>query len=66
MLLSDSSLSINLETVSPQADRVLSSAKLCIETISMKKKESLIERLNKLSPSIEPYGLPYIISLELI
>ena len=41
MLLSDSNVQINLENISPQADIVLSSAKLCIEAISMKKNKSL-------------------------
>ena len=63
MLLSDSNVPINLESVSPQADRVLSSEKLCIEAISMKKNKSLMERLNKIGPSIEPCGTPEIISL---
>ena len=54
ILLSDSNVPINLESVSPQAHRVLSSAKLCIEAISMKKNKSLTERLNKIGPSIEP------------
>ena len=64
MLLSDSNVSINLKTVSPQADRVLSSAKLCIVAISMKKNKSLLERLNKIGPSIELCGTPKIISLQ--
>ena len=63
ILLSDSNVPINLESVSPQADRVLSSAKLCIEAISIKKNTSLMERLNKIGPSIEPCGTPEIISL---
>ena len=63
ILLSDSNVPINLESVSPQAHRVLSSAKLCIEAISMKKNKSLMERLNKIGPSIEPCGTPEIISL---
>ena len=63
ILLSDSNVSINLETVSPQADRVLSSAKLCKEATSMKKNKSLIERLNKIGPSIDPCSTPEIISL---
>ena len=43
ILLSDSNVLINLETFSAQADRVLSSTKLCIEAISIKKSKSLIE-----------------------
>ena len=54
---------INLETVSPQADRVYSSAKLCIEAISMKGNKSLIGSLNKIGPSIEPCGIQEVISL---
>ena len=60
MLHSDSIVSINLETGSPQADRVLSSGKLCIAiimAISLKKNRSLIERLNKISPRIEIISL---------
>lgn len=60
MLHSDSIVSINLETGSPQADRVLSSGKLCIAiimAISLKKNSSLIERLNKISPRIEIISL---------
>ena len=63
MLLSDSNVSINLEIVFLQADRVLSSAKMCIEAILMKKNESLTERLNKIGPSIEPCGTPEMILL---
>ena len=63
ILLSNSNVSINLETVSPQADRVLSSEKLCIEAISMKKNKSSIERVNKIGPNIEPSGTPEMISL---
>ena len=47
----------------PQADRVLSSAKSCIEAFSMKKNKSLIERLKKTGPSIDPCGTPEKISL---
>ena len=61
ILLSYANLSINLETVSPKADRVLSSAKLRIKAISMKKNKSLIERLNYIGPRIEPRGSPEII-----
>ena len=63
ILLSDSNVPINLESVSPQADRVLASAKLCIESISMKKNKSLMERLNKIDQCIEPCGSPEITSL---
>ena len=63
MLLSDSDMLIHLETVSAQANRVLSSAKLCIETISMKKNKPLIERVKKIGPGIEPCGTPEINSL---
>ena len=63
MILSDSNGSINVEIISHQADRVLSSAKLCIEAILMRKNKSLIERLKKAGPSIEPCGAPKIISL---
>ena len=61
--LSDSRVSINLETVSPQADRVLLPAEFHKEAISKKKNTSLIQRLNKPSPSIEICGTPKIISL---
>ena len=63
ILLSDSNVPINLESVSPQADRVLLSAKLCIEAISMKKNKLLMESLNKIGPSIEPCGTPEVVSL---
>ena len=63
ILLSDSNVPINLESASPQAYRVISSAKLFIESISMKKNKSLMERLNKTGPSIEPCRTPEIISL---
>ena len=63
ILLLDSNVPINLESVPPPADRVLSSAKLWIEAISMKKNKSLMERLNKIGLSIEPCGTPEIISL---
>ena len=53
MLLSDSNVSIHLQTVSSQTDSVLSSRKLCIEAISMKENKSLTERLNKIGTSIE-------------
>ena len=62
-IFSNFNVSINLETISSQADRVLASAKLCIEAISMKKNKSLIEGLNKIGPGIEPCGTPEIISL---
>ena len=62
MLLSDSNALINLETGLLQADRVLSSLKLCIEAISMKKNKSLIKNLNKTGQSIEPYGTTEMIS----
>ena len=45
MFPSDSNVSVNLETVSLQADRVLLSAKLFLETISMKKNKSSIMSL---------------------
>ena len=64
MLHSDSNVTINLETVSPQANRVLSSAKLYREVISVNKNKSLIERLNEIGPRIEPSGTPEIISLQ--
>ena len=38
ILLSDSDVPINLESVSSQADRVLSSAKLCIGYLDEEKK----------------------------
>ena len=63
MLHFNSNVLINLETVSPQADRVYSSAKLCIEAISMKGSKSLIGSLNKIGPSIEPCGIQEVISL---
>ena len=63
ILLLDSNEQINLESVSPQADRSLSSAKICINVISMKKNKSLMERLNKIVPSIELCSTPEIISL---
>ena len=63
MLLSYSNVSINLETVCPQADRVLSSAKVWIEAIPIKKNKSLIEGLKKIGSSIESYGTPETISL---
>ena len=50
-----------METVTPQTDKVLSSAKLWIEAISMKKRKSLSGRLNKVGPSTEPSGTPEII-----
>ena len=37
MLLTDSNVSIILETVSPEKNRILSSAKIWVEVISMKK-----------------------------
>ena len=49
--------------LSPEAGRVLPSAKLWIAAMSMKKSRSLIARLNKIGPSIEPCGTPEIISL---
>ena len=61
-LFLDSSWSLGF-SLNPEADRVLSSAKLCIEATSMKKNKSLIERLNKIGPSIDPCGTPEIISL---
>ena len=64
MLLSDSDMPINLETFSPQIDRVLSSAKLCIEAISVKKNKSLIKRSNKIDQRVEPCGTPEIISSQ--
>ena len=51
MLLSNSKLSINLETVYSDSVWVLSSAKLCIEAITIKKNKSLSERLNKTGSS---------------
>ena len=54
ILLSDSKVQINLERVSPQVGRVLLSAKLCLETTSTKKNKLLMERLNKIGPTIEP------------
>ena len=63
MLLSDYKLSTNLEIVFPQADRVLSWAKICIEAILIKKNESLTERLNKIDLSVEACGTPEITSL---
>ena len=63
ILLSDSNVPINFESVSPQAGRVLSSEKLWIEAILMKKKKSLMDRLNKIGSSIEPCGTPEIILL---
>ena len=39
ILLSDSNASIILESVSPQTGRVLSSAKVCIEAVSVKVKK---------------------------
>ena len=64
VLLSDSNMLINLETISPQADRVSSSsAKLCKRGYINKKNKSLIESLNKIGLSVEPCGTPEIISL---
>ena len=62
MILSDSNIPNNLGTISPQADRVLLSAKLCVEVILMKENKSLIESLNKIGPNIEPCSTPEIIS----
>ena len=63
MLHFNSNVLINSETVSPQAGIVHSSAKLCIEAISMKENKSLIGSLNKIGPSIEPCGIQEVISL---
>ena len=60
IILSDSYVSINLETVSPQANSVLSSIKSCKEAISMKKNKSLVERVNKIGQSIKPCCTPEI------
>ena len=62
-MICDYQVSISLETVSPQADRVLSSAKLCIEDISTRKNKSLIESSSKICPGREPCGTPEIVSL---
>ena len=59
MLLSSFNVSIVLETVSPKADRILSSAKLCIEAISMKKNKSY-EKLNKTDSIIVAISVLYL------
>ena len=50
ILLSDSNVPINLENVSPQANRVLSSAKLCIGYLD-KEKEIINGKVEQNSPN---------------
>ena len=61
ILFSDSNVPINLESVSPQPDRVLSE-KLRIEPISMKKNKSLTERFNKTGPSLSSTGNNFVMA----
>ena len=46
----------------PQAYRVVSSAKLQISVSLMKRNKSLVKTLKTIGPSIDPYGIPRIIS----
>ena len=63
MPLSDANVLIKLEIASTQADRVSSSAKLCVEPISTRKNKSLIKSLKKTDLSTEPSFTPEMISL---
>ena len=56
ILLSFSNLLIRSEIVVALAESALSSAKLWVEKDSIKKKRSLIEKLNRSGPTIDPCG----------
>ena len=60
-MLSDSNNLITSERVLAQADKVLSSAMLRIETFSMKQNKSLIE-ISKRIVIMEPWGISEIVS----
>ena len=64
--LSDSKILTRLFTVLGKIDNVLSSAKLWTDTLHRQKKKSSNKILNKIGPTIEPFGAPDIIVWKLL
>ena len=62
LFVSISSLKEMVSNSFPQAHRVVSSAKLQISVSLMKRSKSLIKTLKRIDPSIDPCGIPRIIS----
>ena len=62
LFVSISSLKEMVSNSFPQAYRVVSSAKLQISVSLMKRSKSLIKILKRIGPSIDPCGIPRIIS----
>ena len=59
--LSDSKILTRLFTVLGKIDNVLSSAKLWTDTLHRQKKKSSNKILNKIGPTVEPFGAPDIV-----